>query len=960
MHDPRNLDSVTPDDFRRIREVFESALERRADERRAFVEEACGGNTLLVAEVERMLAAEETRHSLLDAPPRAGAPRSVVECASCRAPIEPGHRFCPACGTPTHGSGTAEGRFRAGALFANRFRIVARLGRGGMGEVYRADDLEVGQPVALKFLTAFRSDERARTRLRSEVRLARQISHPNVCRVYDIGESQGELYLSMEYVDGEDLAALLTRIGRLPIDKGIEIARKLCAGLAAAHAKGVLHRDFKPANIMIDSHGEVRIMDFGLAAIATELEAKDVRSGTPAYMAPEQLAGKEATKQSDLYALGLVLYELFTGKPPFDAKTAQEYLRLREDSHPTKPSTLIPELGERVERAILRCLDADPKQRPQSALEVATTLPGGDPLAEAIAAGETPSPDIVASAGDVGAISPLAGALYLGAIVAALLAIVWLSHRSTLTSFVKIEKSADALVERARQIAEGLGYVQRPVNVEYRFVSNNGYLRYVEEQDASPSRWEVLRKERPSAVRFWYRQSSRRVPQTLENVGSEPEVIAGTLAIVTDPRGRLEQLIVAADRDRPTVSGGPDTAATTTGVTVAEPNWTALFDYAGLSIERFTSTPSRRPPPVYADGRAAWEGAFPERPEIPIRIEAAPVGDRPVYFAIDTPEAASKPADLTVPPTGYVIFFVVLLVAGMALARRNVRLGRGDRRGAARLSIVVGVAVFVFIALIAPDLSFALPLPLMMGGGLAAAAAATSAVYYWVLYIALEPHVRRVWPEILIGWTRLVAGRFRDPLVGKEIVVGILGGAITAAIPHLSVVIPQWLGRPSNRVFWDAFAGIAMLSMNGGRQAAAIPLLALVYGTGWGVGAILTLFLLTVLLRTRGRAIAFYVFVLPLLNPLFGGSAEGMVASGLIFAIGLFLIVRVGALSFMVSAFVWPLLVSVSFDTSAAYATSWYFVFALLGALALYGLHTALAGRSLLDTGMLREAEGRA
>jgi eukaryotic-like serine/threonine-protein kinase len=170
------------------------------------------------------------------------------------------HRFCPSCGTPARAVHGDEGRFRAGALFAKRFRIVSRLGRGGMGEVYCVDDLELGQPVALKFLTVFRSDERARMRLRNEVRLARQLTHPNVCRVYEIGESHGELYLSMEYVDGEDLAALLKRIGRLPIDKGIEIARKLCAGLAAAHAKGVLHRDFKPANIMIDSHGEVRIM----------------------------------------------------------------------------------------------------------------------------------------------------------------------------------------------------------------------------------------------------------------------------------------------------------------------------------------------------------------------------------------------------------------------------------------------------------------------------------------------------------------------------------------------------------------------------------------------------------------------------------------------------------------------------------------------------------------------------
>ena len=145
------------------------------------------------------------------------------------------------------------------------------------------------------------------------------------CAACTISERHGgHVYISMEYVDGEDLAVLLQRIGRLPLDKGIEVARKLCAGLAAAHAKGVLHRDLKPRNIMIDSHGGVRIMDFGIAVVADRLDPADIGSGTPAYMAPEQLAGREVTRQSDLYALGLVLFELFTGRPPFQAKSVHE------------------------------------------------------------------------------------------------------------------------------------------------------------------------------------------------------------------------------------------------------------------------------------------------------------------------------------------------------------------------------------------------------------------------------------------------------------------------------------------------------------------------------------------------------------------------------------------------------------------------------------------------------------
>src|SRR4026209_687169 len=169
-----------------------------------------------------------------------------------------------------------------------------------MGEVYRADDLRLGQAVALKFLpTELQHDPARLAQFHNEVRIARQVSHPNVCRVYDIGDVSGLLYLSMEYVGGEDLATSLRRIGRFREDKATDIARQLCAGLAAAHQRGVVHRDLKPANVMLDGEGRVRVMDFGLAAIG---RIEDVRAGTPAYMAPEQLHGREVTSKSDIFA----------------------------------------------------------------------------------------------------------------------------------------------------------------------------------------------------------------------------------------------------------------------------------------------------------------------------------------------------------------------------------------------------------------------------------------------------------------------------------------------------------------------------------------------------------------------------------------------------------------------------------------------------------------------------------
>src|SRR5262249_18480889 len=245
-------------------------------------------------------------------------------------------------------------RFAPGPLLAGRFRPVPALGRGGMGEVYRADDLTLGQPVALKFLPPNLADDPDRlTRFRKEVAVARRVSHPNVCRVYDLAEVDNQPFLTMEYVDGEDLVSLLRRIGRVPEDKATTIARELCYGLAAVHEQGLLFRDLKPANVMLDGRGKVRLTDFGLVADAEDLSALELRSGTPAYMAPEQLAGDEVTVRSDLFALGLVLYELFTGKKAFTG--------LDRDTPPSAPSSHLRGLNPAVEQIILRCVARDPK-----------------------------------------------------------------------------------------------------------------------------------------------------------------------------------------------------------------------------------------------------------------------------------------------------------------------------------------------------------------------------------------------------------------------------------------------------------------------------------------------------------------------------------------------------------------------------------------------------------------------
>ena len=267
------------------------------------------------------------------------------------------------------------GRLNPGTVLADRYRIVSLLGRGGMGEIYRAEDLKLGVAVSLKFLPpSFEKDPKRLELLLNEVKVARQISHPNVCRVHDVGEVDGLHFISMEYVAGEDLRTSLRRVGRLSYAKALELARQLADALAAAHGRGVLHRDLKPSNLMIDGEGNARIVDFGIAVADESVRGPEAGVGTPAYMSPEQLAGEAATARSDLYMLGLVLYELFTGRHPFRAASREELVRLHREAEPEPPSALVETMEPVVERTILGCLEKDPLRRPASAAIVAEAL----------------------------------------------------------------------------------------------------------------------------------------------------------------------------------------------------------------------------------------------------------------------------------------------------------------------------------------------------------------------------------------------------------------------------------------------------------------------------------------------------------------------------------------------------------------------------------------------------------
>jgi eukaryotic-like serine/threonine-protein kinase len=314
-----------PSLHKRAKDLFLQALAVPAADRQTFLAQACGTDDDLRQEIASLLAFHEDVADPTDA---------------------------------------IANRFAAGVVFAGRYRMIACLGQGGMGDVWHAEDLVLGAPVALKLIRS--AGDEARAAILNEVRLARTITHPAVCRVFDVGEADGEVFFSMELVRGEDLASLIRRVGRLPAEKVADIARQLSAGLAAAHAAGVLHRDLKPANVLIDDEGRVRITDFGIAV--TVDSRRHAAVGTPGYMAPEQLlAGAPLTERTDVYALGLLLYELVVGQHPFKRSAPR--------MPPARPSALVPSVDPQLERVILQALSPDPRDRPASAAAVAAALP---------------------------------------------------------------------------------------------------------------------------------------------------------------------------------------------------------------------------------------------------------------------------------------------------------------------------------------------------------------------------------------------------------------------------------------------------------------------------------------------------------------------------------------------------------------------------------------------------------
>ncbi len=831
-----------------------------------------------------------------------------------------------------------EGRFLPGTLLGGRYRIIALLGRGGMGEVYRATDLTLGQSVALKFLPEEAArNQRLLERFHGEVRVARLVSHPNVCRVYDIGEIEGMPFISMEYVDGEDLASLLTRIGRLPADKAMETARKLCAGLAAAHDRGVIHRDLKPQNIMMNKRGEVVIMDFGLAAITDHLTGPEARNGTPAYMSPEQLRGEAVTARSDIYALGLVLYELFTGKRPFDAASVQQLIDMQQSMHLTSVTSVSADVDPAVEKAIRRCLDPDPAKRPASALGVLAALPGGDPLAAALAAGETPSPEMVAAAGTAEGMARRYSLPLVAFTALCLIAVIPLRQARTAYMQAPLDRAPEVLASDSRSLASRFGYTARPVDSHVWLEPRSALVQYLKGLP-QPHPWKQwYAAEAP--LRSIYRESPYALvarPDGEVSASNPPVTVPGMLQVALDGNGRLLDFEAVPD----------DTLVTLADPVAPE----AVFRAAGLDPANFREVDPAGAPPHPFDYRRAWRGSHPLLPHTELRVDIAWWKGRITQAHISYPwmiQTASAASQRGVSDTLRQAANWVLIGAGtffgILLARQNWRRNRADVRGA----FLVAGARLVLAAI--NWLGFTHPVEdaALLDNFLGAAGDwLLSAAIVWIVYLALEPAVRARWPHSIVTWNRILAGRWKDAQAGSEILLG-------AAVGSAMWIVFKTIGFAGQGKVEPVNLDFSLFSVLGTREWFGSYASVLGNALKAGILVFFAVFGLRRLLRNQWAAVAAAAVLFTLME------GEPMRATDhgftftlfvLIYGILIFLLLRWGLVATISALFFVNGFNNVTLGTSL---NTWYTPagvagFLLLAGIAFYAFWRSLGGRELI------------
>jgi serine/threonine-protein kinase len=595
-----------------------------------------------------------------------------------------------------------------------------------------------------------------------------------------------------------------------------------------------------------------------------------------------------------------------------------------------------------VERIILRCLETDPANRPRSARQVFEALPGGDPLAAALAAGETPSPGLVAAAGIEGTLRPAVAWMWAGIIVVLLVCVVAIGSEWRIVSKIPFDKSPEVLEADAVAAGRALGIEPAPYRVT-GFEADTRYLAWLTENDKTRSRFEHLRSG-PPVVLFWVRESAQPLtPLSNETraTQTDPPADAGIATIEVDTAGKLFALRAPPPRNR---SGSAE--------------WNKLLHLAGFDGAALTRVPPRETPPYFADQRAAWNGVWPDDRSKPVHIEAAAAGGVPVFLYISGPWSGDLAALQRQPfwNRGLEIAVAILVTAltlfTVILALRNLRMRRGDRSGATRIAFLIFV-IECAVRLLRADHRAVFGHELSVIVNTCGVALFWAAIYFF-LYIALEPYVRRRWPERLVGWSRLLAGNLRDPLVGRDMLAGIAAGLAHATLASASNWLPGRLG-------------LTLPAMENTRHTEA--LLGLRYTiamiASWITNGIMTVLLLVVflvalliVLRRRSVAIAaLYVLQLAIFAVASNGNPYVFAASVLIAAIWTTVTVRVGLLGIATAQTIFNI---TFFLTLAIDASSWMLastvapiVFIVL--LTAFAFRTALGGQPMFSTKLLDE-----
>jgi hypothetical protein len=528
-----------------------------------------------------------------------------------------------------------------------------------------------------------------------------------------------------------------------------------------------------------------------------------------------------------------------------------------------------------------------------------------------------------------------------------------MGSRTLLVRKVPLPKPPDVLKERARDITARLGYAEPPADTAGLFAWDDDYIRYVAQRDRSPRRWDRLATARPAPISFYYRQSPRRMVTANDEhrvlTEDPPMTLPGMIQVALDPSGRLSGFTAVP----PQYEAAP---------AAAEPDWTKLFAEAGLDAGLLRPAASTWAAPVDSDAKAAWDGTYPGQPDTPIHVEAASYHGRPVWFSVLGPWSAREPPIPFVLLRGsrlaegvFLASLFVTQIAALLLARRNMRAGRSDRRGAFRLALFAFAAWLVASLLRADHFAdvaeeYAIVLDVV-------SRSLYWAALLWVLYVALEPHARRRWPQALISWQRLLAGRLADPMVGRDLLIGLTGAVVIALIAGLSTsVVPAWLGAA------PLSPRVSLISPLGGTKHMVFALFRfLPIGIGQALVGFCMLLLLRVLLRKEALAMAVFAIISFTYNygSLRRGESLALEAgvSAVLTVILVLIFVRLGLLA--LSTLAWSIQIltgaPLTLDLSAWYADRSLIAMVVIGGLALYGFYTSLAGKPAFGAAILDE-----